>query len=67
MTLDRAYLEHSELRRVLQQLLVAEVRHIVVLEVDLVRDVTVVDVRFRVPGTIRARAAVPRRLEEVAP
>jgi len=50
MTLDVAYLDHADLRAALQRLLRADVRHVVVLEVDLVRDVTVCDVRFRVPA-----------------
>jgi hypothetical protein len=47
VTLDGAYPDRSELQRALERLLGAEVRHVVVLEVDMVRDVTVVDVRFR--------------------
>jgi hypothetical protein len=47
VTLDVAYPDRSELHRALQRLLAAEVRHVVVLEIDMVRDVTVVDVRFR--------------------
>jgi hypothetical protein len=47
VTLDAAYPDRAELHRALERLLAAEVRHTVVLEVDLVRDVTVVDVRFR--------------------
>jgi Domain of unknown function (DUF4956) len=53
VTLDAAYPDRAELRRALERLLVAEVRHLVVLEVDLVRDVTVVDVRYRVPAVRR--------------
>ena len=49
VTLDAAYPDRAELRRALERLLAAEIRHTVVLEVDLVRDVTVVDVRFRSP------------------
>jgi len=47
VTLDAAYPDRSELHGALQRLLAAEVRHLVVLEIDMVRDVTVVDVRFR--------------------
>jgi Domain of unknown function (DUF4956)/VTC domain len=47
VTLDVAYPDRAQLHRVLQRLLAAEVRHVVVLEVDLVREVIVVDVRFR--------------------
>jgi adenylylsulfate kinase-like enzyme len=63
-----AYLDRAELHRALQRLLAAEVRHCVVLEVDMVRDVTVVDVRFRNPHRDRALRRPPqaRRLERVA-
>jgi hypothetical protein len=68
VTLDAAYPDRDELRRALQRLLGADVRHLVVLELDLVRDVTVVDVRYRVPA-IRRRP-VPHdpayRLQRVA-
>jgi Domain of unknown function (DUF4956) len=47
VTLDAAYPDRAELHRALERLLAAEVRHTVVLELDLVRDVTVVDVRFQ--------------------
>lgn len=47
ITLDRAYADRLELRAALEQLLGARIRHVVVCELDLVRDVTVVDVRFR--------------------
>jgi hypothetical protein len=68
VTLDMAYPDRSELDQALQRLLAAEVRHVVVLEIDMVRDVTVVDVRFRTahlhhePGVDSAR-----RHERVAP
>jgi hypothetical protein len=57
VTLDAAYPDRAELHRALEQLLAAEVRHTVVLELDLVRDVTVADVRFR---TNQPRHSVPR-------
>jgi hypothetical protein len=47
ITLDAAYPDPSEVLLVLRRLLAADVRHVVILEMDLVRDVTVVDVRFR--------------------
>lgn len=65
VTLDAAYPERAEAQRALERLLGAEVRHLVVLEVDLVRDVTVVDVRFRAPRP-RASQATARRLQGVA-
>ena len=67
LTLDVAYPDRSELHRALQRLLAAEVRHVVVLEIDMVRDVTVVDVRFRAPHLDRElRGDSARRHEPVA-
>jgi Domain of unknown function (DUF4956) len=68
VTLDMAYPDRAELYQALQRLFGAQVRHAVVLEVDLVRDVTVVDVRFRSPHPDPAlhRPHQPRRLERVA-
>ncbi len=48
VVLDRAYPQEAALSIALADLLGAEVLHLVVQELDLVRDVTVVDVRFRV-------------------
>jgi hypothetical protein len=44
------------------------VRHFVVIELDLVRDVTVVDVRFRIraSGRVAARIPLARRITRVA-
>ena len=50
-------------RRALERLLGADVRHLVVLQLDLVADTTMVDVRFKVPRVPRAPQAP---LEEVA-
>ena len=47
VTLDAAYTNEAELIRRLERLLCAEVRHIVVSRLDLVRDTTTVDVRYR--------------------
>jgi hypothetical protein len=67
VTLDAAYPDRSELHRALQRLLAAEVRHLVVLEIDMVRDVTVVDVRFRTAHLDRElRGDSVRRHERVA-
>jgi hypothetical protein len=67
VTLDTAYPDRAELHRALERLLAAEVRHVVVLEVDLVRDMTTVDVRFQTSGAgRRARLGSARRLERVA-
>jgi hypothetical protein len=66
VTLDAAYPDRSELHRALQRLLAAEVRHLVVLEIDMVRDVTVVDVRFRTAHLDRElRGDSARRHERV--
>jgi hypothetical protein len=53
ITLDRAYPDRAQLEAALQRLLRAEVRHLVVLQLDLVVDTTVVDVRFKVPPAAR--------------
>ena len=45
--LDAAYTDERELTRRLEELLGAEVRQVVVTQVDLVRDLTIVDVRYR--------------------
>jgi hypothetical protein len=47
VTLDAAYTDERLLREALAQLLGGEPRHVVVLDLDLVRDVTKVDVRYR--------------------
>lgn len=51
LTLDRAYLDEQELRVALEQKLIAKVTRCETLEVDTVRDVTLVDVRYRLPKT----------------
>src|SRR5680860_1463685 len=48
VTLDVAHPDVMELKKALEVLLGAKVLHLVVQELDLVRDLTVVDVRFRV-------------------
>jgi len=50
MTLDRAFTDEAQLTRFLEQLLGADVRHLLVKRVDLVTDTTVVDVRYRLTG-----------------
>ena len=56
VTLDAAYTNEAELIRRLERLLCADVRHVVVTKLDLVRDTTTVDVRYRLidPDTPRA-------------
>jgi len=49
ITLDRAYPDRGQLEAALERLLGAEVRHLVVLQLDLVTDTTMVDVRFKMP------------------
>jgi hypothetical protein len=67
VTLDAAYPDRAELHRALERLLAGDVRHLVVLEVDLVRDVTIVDVRYRTPASrLGAGQQVARRLGRVA-
>lgn len=56
ITLDAAYLDEAELRVALSELLRGRVDRVVVLEVDLVRDVTLVDVRYRAGTSPRSRA-----------
>lgn len=48
MTLDQAITDEVQLAARLEQLLGAKVQRVIVAETDLVRDVTVVDVRYRV-------------------
>jgi hypothetical protein len=48
VTLDAAYTEEQQLRTALYRLLGTEARYFIVMDVDLVRDVTKVDVRYRV-------------------
>jgi hypothetical protein len=64
ITLDRAYLDRDVLTTVLQRLLGAEVRHVVVLQLDLVADTTLVDVRFKVSGTNHGQfeAVIPAKV-----
>lgn len=61
ITLDRAYPDRAQLAAALERLLGAEVRHLVVLQLDLVMDTTTVDVRYKIPRTARAQleAVVP--------
>lgn len=54
VTLDAAYTDERALRGALAGLLRAEICHVIVDEVDFVRDTTTVDVRFR-----PARAGIP--------
>jgi hypothetical protein len=68
VTLDAAYTDEGQLTRRLEELLGATVTRVIVNEVDLVRDLTEVDVRFRIrPAGESLREPAPaRRLVESA-
>ena len=68
VTLDAAYTDEVQLTRRLEELLGATVTRLIVNEVDLVRDLTEVDVRFRIrPAGDALREPPPaRRLVESA-
>ncbi|MCW4465995.1 DUF4956 domain-containing protein [Glutamicibacter sp. MNS18] len=55
VTLEKAYPRNEDLVPALEQLLGAKVLRTVVIELDMVRDLTIVDVRFRV-NTVRANS-----------
>lgn len=61
ITLDRAYADRAQLEAALERLLGGEVRHLVVLQLDLVADTTMVDVRVRTART------APRPVGSMAP
>ena len=69
ITMDRAYPDLGALHIALGQLLGAKILRTVVLELDLVRDQTVVDVRFRTApdGASRKRASSERPARNAAP
>ena len=54
MTLDRAYPSEQERVTALEELLDAKVLRTVVLELDMVRDLTIVDVRYRTNDSVGA-------------
>lgn len=66
VTLDRAYPQEPELRAALERTLGAEVLHMAVTELDLVRDLTVVDVRFRVEAQSKVQVVDDRTTQYVA-
>ncbi|WP_417234930.1 DUF4956 domain-containing protein [Arthrobacter sp.] len=57
VTLDAAYPLTEDLTAAMEQLLHARVLRVVVLELDLVREVTIVDVRFRKPAAVASGTA----------
>jgi hypothetical protein len=67
VTLDVAHPNQQSLTVALEELLGAKVLRVVVQELDMVRDLTVVDVRFRVNASAegRADARVPAPREEI--
>jgi len=68
ITLDRAYPDRAQLEAALERLLGGEIRHLVVLELDLVADTTMVDVRFQTPAKPAPLGAVvpPRHTDAAA-
>jgi hypothetical protein len=64
ITLDRAYLDRDVLTSVLQRLLGADVRHVVVLQLDLVADTTLVDVRYKCSSNAHGQleAVIPAKV-----
>lgn len=68
VTMDHAYPDERLLRDALSRLFGPELRHFVVLDLDLVRDVTKVDVRYRVPKpSIARRLPPPGRVDGAQP
>lgn len=65
ITLERAYPNQQDLHAALDELLGAEILRTVVIELDMVRDLTIVDVRFRVRGGKRTSEADEPRIEEL--
>jgi hypothetical protein len=59
ITLDRAYADRNQLEAALELLLGGEIKHLVVLQLDLVADTTMVDVRFK---AARSAAAHERHI-----
>jgi hypothetical protein len=60
VTLDVAHPNVDSLKAALSDLLGAKILHVVVQELDMVRDLTVVDVRFRILPAVTQEAVEPR-------
>lgn len=58
ITLDAAYPDAARLEEALEKLLGAQVLHAATMQLDLVRDLTVVDVRYRLPRAPRRKVGV---------
>jgi hypothetical protein len=58
VTLDVAHPNQETLKAALGELLGAQVLHVVVQELDMVRDLTIVDVRFRILPTVARHTTV---------
>lgn len=67
ITMDRAYARESELVAALEELLAGKVMRVEVQELDTVRDVTVVDVRYRAGERERVSGRARKRAENGAP
>jgi hypothetical protein len=67
VTLDRAYPSDEQLRAVLTELLSARLLRVDVLHLDLVQDVTVVDVRFQTSGDGLTSRPVPMSTDRGRP
>ncbi|MEV0287623.1 MULTISPECIES: DUF4956 domain-containing protein [unclassified Kribbella] len=66
VVLDQAYPDVRDVGPALERLLRADIRHFVVLDLDLVTDTTVVDVRYRVRATAPHTVDAVRRFERFA-
>lgn len=65
ITLDRAYTQETELILALEQLLGGEVMRVEVQELDVVRDITVVDVRYRIANVDSSLTAIANRFAQL--
>ena len=66
IVMDRAYPDRAQLQAAVERLLGAEARHLVVLQLDLVTDTTLVDVRYRLPRPSGAQLEPVLQLEAVS-
>jgi hypothetical protein len=65
LTLDSAIPHEAVLRAHIENRLGIDVRHLIVQELDFVRDMTVVDVRYRVPASPRIPASEARPADDL--